>query len=174
MRVTPLIVCFALGNSAARYRAPDDPPHSVDIPSVVGYHIAKLHLKHNVYMLNLAPLNVRSLVRGDEERRNQIAFLTIEPKYPATHSEAVRLLKEFPEATGLAWISRQTGEDRAYVFYDPPLSSNVFGNIETIALDSPRGMQLIDRALARANMYRLDSSALGEELQPELPSDLDP
>ena len=68
----------------------------------------------------------------------------------------------------------QTGEDRAYVFYDPPLSSNVFENIETIALDSARGMQLIDRALARANMYRLDSSALGEELQPELPSDLDP
>jgi hypothetical protein len=45
--------------------------------------------------------------------------------------------------------------------------------LETIALDSSRRRHLIDQALARAGMRRLDSSALAAELEPELPPDLD-
>lgn len=114
------------------------PAHSVDIPSVAGYHIARLRLKHNACILNLAPLGLRLLFGGDKKRRNRISLLATVPKYPTTHSEAVRLLKAFPETAGVSWISRQTGEDRAYIFYESPLSSDVFEDIESIALSHSR------------------------------------
>lgn len=147
------------------------PPHVVVIPPVAGYHITRLRPKHSTSILDLTPLGVRWPV-GDRKRRDRIAVLATVPKYSATHGEAVRLLTEFPQTAGLSWISRQTG-DIAYVFYEPPLSSDVFEAIERIALDSPRGAQLIDRALARAGMHRLDSSALAEELEQELSPDLE-
>jgi hypothetical protein len=149
------------------------PRYSIDMPAANGYHIARLGLKNDVCILDLSPLGLRRLLGGDKKQRDRISVLTIVPKYPATHVEAMRLLKKFPDAAGLSWISRQTGKDRAYVFYEPPMSSGVVAVLETIALDSSGGRHLIDQALARAGMRRLDSSALAEELEPELPPDLD-
>jgi hypothetical protein len=53
------------------------------------------------------------------------------------------------------------------------MSSGVVAVLETIALDSSRRRRLIDQAFARAGMRRLDSSALGVGIEPELPPDLD-
>jgi hypothetical protein len=149
------------------------PRYSIDIPPATGCHIARLGLKYDACILDLAPLALRRLFGGDKKQRDRLSVLTIAPKYPVTHGEAGRLLKKFPDTAGLSWISRQTGEDRTYVFYEPPLSPNFFQVIETFVLDSPRGMHLIDHALARAGMRRLDSAALAEELEPELPPDWD-
>jgi RES domain len=148
------------------------PPHAVELPPLAGYHIARVRLKRDVRILDLGRLGVRWIAGDDLKRRDRITALTTVPKYTATHKEAEQLLADFPRAAGLLWPSKQTGEDDAYLFYDPPLASDDFEPVESTPLESPSGMKLIDQALARADMYRLDSAALTAELESELPSEL--
>jgi len=81
-------------------------------------------------------------------------------------------LAALPQASGFLWPSKQTGRDAAYVFYEPPLTSDAFETLHFIQLESAGGLNLIDRALARAGMLRIDSDALAADLEPELPPDL--
>jgi hypothetical protein len=147
------------------------PPHPVDLPPLAGYHITRVRLKGDVEILDLGRLGVRWIARDDLKRRDRITALTTVPKYTATHKEAEKLLADFPRAAGLLWPSKQTGEDGAYLFYDPPLSSGDFEAIESVRLESPAGMSLVDHALARAGMRRLDSAALVAQLEAEIPLD---
>jgi hypothetical protein len=105
--------------------------------------------------------------------RDRITVLTTVPRYTATHKEAVRLLAALPRAGGFLWPSKQTGSDAAYVFFEPPLTSDAFETLQIILLDSPAGLKLIDQALDRASMHRIDSDALAADLELELPPDLD-
>jgi hypothetical protein len=113
------------------------------------------------------------LAGADLKLRDRITVLTTVPKYTATNKEAARLLTALPQTAGFLWPSKQTGEDGAYVFYQPPTASDDFEVIETIPLDSPMGAQLIDQALARAHMRRLDALALEQELVSQLRPDID-
>jgi len=98
-------------------------------------------------------------------------MLTTVPKYTATHKATGELLADLPRATGLRWSSKQTDQDDAYVFYEPPGGPDDMEILETIALESPTGERLVDEALARASMRRLASSELEVELARELPRD---
>ena len=142
------------------------PPHEVVLAPTTGQRIARLRLTRDVPLLSLSPLSLRWLI-ANPDRRDRIGLLTRTPKYSATHSEAGRLLGDYPRAAGLCWMSRQTETDRVYVFYHPPMAVSDFVALESIALDSRRGWQLIDQALARAGMHRLDASALAAELLPQ-------
>jgi hypothetical protein len=82
-------------------------------------------------------------------------------------------LVALPRASGFLWPAKQTGSDAAYVFFEPPLASDAFETLQIILLDSPAGLRLIDQALTRAGMHRIDSDALAADLEPELPPDLD-
>jgi hypothetical protein len=149
------------------------PPHGVEVPPVVGYRMARLRIRCAAPVLDLGRLGVRWLAGADLKLRDRITVLTTVPKYTATHKEAARLLTALPRTAGFLWPSKQTGEDGAYVFYQPPTASDDFEVIETIPLDSPMGAQLIDQALARAQMRRFDALALEQELVPQLPPDID-
>jgi hypothetical protein len=149
------------------------PPHGVSIPPVVDMIIASLRLKYDTPILDLGRLGVRWIAGADLKLRDRITVLTTVPKYTATHREAVRLLAALPQASGFLWPSKQTGQDAAYVFYEPPLTSDAFETLQIIRLDSAGGLNLIDQALARAGMHRIDSDALAADLEPELPPDLD-
>jgi hypothetical protein len=147
------------------------PPHDVELPPLNGYQIARLRLLRDADLLDLGRLGVRWIAGADLKLRDRITMLTTVPKYTATHHEAARLLTALPRAGCLQWPSKQTGAEIAYVFYEPPLSAKHFAAVETIPLDSPAGEQLIDQALARAGMRRLNSRALATELERELPPD---
>jgi hypothetical protein len=148
------------------------PSHGVSIPLVADMAIACLRLKYDAPILNLGRLGVRWIAGADLKLRDRITVLTTVPKYAATHTEAIRLLAALPQASGFLWPSKQTGRDAAYVFYEPPLTADVFETLHFIRLESAGGLSLIDRALARAGMLRIDSDALAADLEPELPPDL--
>jgi len=148
------------------------PPHAVELPAVAGYRIARVRLKRDVEILDLGRFGVRPASGDDIKRRDRITVLTTVPRYTATHKEAAKLLADFPRTGGLLWPSKQTGKDGAYLFYEPPLEENDFEAIESIPLDCPGGMKLIDQALARASMRRLDAAELAAELEWELPREL--
>jgi hypothetical protein len=164
----------ALWETVLRDVVPQEgPPQGVEVPPVTGYHIARLRLKRDSVILNLGRLAVRWIAGCDLKLRDRLTVLTTVPKYTATHKEAAKLLAALPRTTGLLWPSKQTGEDGVYVFYEPPLFSDDFAPVETIPLDSPAGTLLIDRALARACMHRLDTKILAADLELEQPPDED-
>jgi hypothetical protein len=149
------------------------PPHGVLIPPVADMRIASLRLKFDAPILDLGRLGVRWIAGADLKLRDRIIALTTVSKYTATHKEATRLLAALPRASGFLWPSKQTGQDDTYIFFEPPLGSDVFEALQIIHLDSPAGLNLVDQALARAGMHRIDSDALAADLEPELPPDLD-
>jgi hypothetical protein len=148
------------------------PPHGVELPPLSGYHIARVRLMSDVEILDLGRAGVRWIAGDDLKRRDRITVLTAVPKYTATHSEAAKLLSDFPRTAGLLRPSKQIGKDGAFLFYDPPVICDDFEPIESIVLDSAAGMGLIDQALARAGMRRLDSAALAAQFDAEIPADL--
>jgi len=150
-----------------------EPPHGISLPPLGDSLIALLRLKTDVSILDLGRLGVRWIAGADVKLRDRITMLTTVPKYTATHKEAVRLLTVLPRSAGFLWPSKQTGEDGAYVFFDPPVCAADFETIKTLALESSAGLALIDRALAKAGMHRIDAAALAEDLEPELPPDLE-
>jgi hypothetical protein len=74
-------------------------------------------------------------------------------RYVDTHSITELLLDAVPEDIGgFSWPSNPAGDGRAFVFYAPPLSSRDFEPLESFELDSLRGRDLIDQALARGRL----------------------
>jgi hypothetical protein len=132
------------------------PPHGVSIPPVPDMAIACLRLKYEAPILDLGRLGVRWIAGADLKLRDRITVLTTVPKYTATHKEAIRLLAALPQASGFLWPSKQIGQDAAYVFYKPPLTSDAFETLHFIQLESAGGLSLIDRALARAGLRSIE------------------
>jgi hypothetical protein len=159
----------ALWETILRDIVPDPRSPAVQIPSVEGYHLARLSRKEPVKLLDLGRFGARRIAGKDSTWRNRLILLTTVPRYPATHDEAASLLARYPETQGLRWPSKQADHDTAFVFYDPPVSDSDFGCLKTTALDTPEGLALIDHALAQAHLTRMDDTALAAALEPELP-----
>jgi RES domain len=164
----------ALWETVLRTLVPEGGVCEVQVPPVHGVHLARLQLKERVKLLDLGRFGARWIAGKNQRLLDRLILLTTVPKYGDTHRMAVTLLEKYPNTQGLRWPSKQTGEDVALAFYQPPLSSAHFECLESTTLESPEGIAHIDRALSRAGLVRMDSAALAAEVARGIAEDTGP